>query len=591
MRLSLGDDNKMAQLFDWIIKPLYNWRLREKLFVMFLLGSILPLLFFVLYSYSTIRSELLTQTIANSSSSVAQINSNLENKLETYTKLSATLYLDSNLRAYLTNDYSKDPSMFVDAYKYINNTFVNMLTTNPDIDSMSIYRSNDTLPPDGMYVKRLDDRFRESLAYRSLRGSFGDVRFVTSPSEPDSPAVFTLARMLNINSMSNPYGVLTINILESDIYRLMEKETMDKTVLIVNEEGTVMSARDKSLLNKPIPLPDILPDERDGQFDSTYGGERVLVVYNTTKFGWKSVSLVPYDSFLAKANLTAKRTLIYALASMAVMVLLIYIAARLFTKRVESLVGIMRRIEKEEFELGDMRPLGRDEIGQLGNALRRLSQRLSTLISDVYKKEIDKREAEMNVLQAQINPHFLYNSLASISSLAIRNADPRMNKMVTDLAKFYRISLNKGKNTLSVHEEIQLTQYYLSIQQVRFAGLLRVHYDIDESVLACPIVKLTLQPFVENCINHAIWDHELGINIIIRARRDLQDIVLSVIDDGMGMRMPSERELPESGDKLSGYGIRNVDNRIKLMFGESYGVSIFSRLGIGTSVTIRIPGR
>ncbi|MDQ6419972.1 sensor histidine kinase [Paenibacillus sp. LHD-117] len=581
----------MGNMPGWLIKPLYNWRLREKLFVMFLLGGILPLLFFVLYSYSTIRGELSSQMVANTRSTVAQINANLESKLETYTKLSATLYLDSTLRAYLTNDYSKDPSLFVDAYKYINNAFVNMLTTNPDIDSMTIYRSNETLPVDDMFIKRMDENFRETLAYQSLSGSFGNVRFVTSPSEPDMPAVFTLSRMLNINSMSNPYGVLTINILESDIFRLMEKESMDKTVLIVNEQGTVMSARDKTLLNQPIPLPDELPGDPAGQFDSIYDGKQVLVVYNTTKFGWKSVALIPYGSFLSKANAAAKRILAYALASVTVMALLIYIAARLFTKRVESLVGMMRQIEKEEFELGDIRPLGRDEIGQVGNALRRLSQRLSTLISDVYKKEIDKREAELNVLQAQINPHFLYNSLASISSLAIRNADPRMNKMVTDLAKFYRISLNKGKNTLSIHEEIQLTQYYVSIQQVRFANLLRVHYDIDESVLPCPIVKLTLQPFVENCINHAIWDQELGINIIIRAYRDRQDIVLSVVDDGMGMRMASGRELPQSGDTLSGYGIRNVDNRIKLLFGDSYGVSIFSRLGIGTTVSIRIPGR
>lgn len=582
---------RMRKLSGWLMKPLYNWRLREKLFVMFLLGGILPLFFFVLYSYLTIRSELSDQMVANTASTVAQINSNLENKLDTYTKLSATVYLDSTLRAYLTNDYSKDPSLFVDAYKYINNSFVNMLTTNPDIDSMTVYINNDTLPADDLFIKKMDETFRESLAYKTLSGSFGNVRFVTSPSEPDTPPMFTLSRMLNINSMNNPYGVLTINILESDIFRLMEKESSDKTVLIINEQGIVMSAKDKSMLNQPIGLPDVFPADSGGRFDSTYNGEKMLVVYNTTKYGWKSVSLVPYSSFLSKANLAAKRIFTYAIASLAVMALLIYVTARLFTKRVETLVGMMKRIEKEEFELTDIRPLGRDEIGQIGNALRKMGQRLSSLISDVYKKEIDKREAELNVLQAQINPHFLYNSLASISSLAIRNTDPRMNKMVTDLAKFYRISLNKGKNTLSIHEELQLTRYYISIQQVRFGNLLRVHFDIDEAVLPCPIIKLTLQPFVENCINHAIWDHELGINIIILACRDGNDIVLKVIDDGMGMRLRGDSELPQSGDKLSGYGIRNVDNRIKLLYGDSYGVSIFSRLGIGTTVMIRIPGR
>ncbi|MDQ8733067.1 sensor histidine kinase [Paenibacillus sp. LHD-38] len=587
----------MKRLAGWMTKPFTNLRLREKLFLMFLLGAILPLLFFVLYSYQTIKSELSNQMYTSSVASVAQINSNLENKLDTYTKLSATMYLNNTLRAYLTNNYTQDPSLFVDAYQYINNTFSNMLTTNPDIHSLSIYINNDSLPADGIYIKRIDDAFRSSAIYRSLLDTYGNVRFVSTPPAVDQPPMFTLTRMLNISNLDNAYGILTINILESDIFRLMEKETAEKTVLIVNDQGFIMSAKDKSMLNRPLKkfVPDSFPDKLQGRFDSTYNGEKMLVVYNTTKFGWKSVALIPYNSFLAKANQTAKRIFILALISFGIMALLIYITARLFTKRVEYLVGIIRRIEREEFEHIDIRPLGRDEIGQLGNVLRKMSQRLSTLISDVYKKEIDKKEAEMNVLQAQINPHFLYNTLASISSLAIRNSDQRMNKMVTDLAKFYRISLNKGKNQISIHEEMQLTRYYVAIQQIRFADLIRVHYQIDESVLPCPIVKLTLQPFVENAMNHAIWDDKLGINIMIKASRDGQDIVFKIIDDGMGMRVQESRNadqaLPSRGDALSGYGIRNVDNRIKLLYGDAYGVSIFSRLGIGTTVTIRIPGR
>ncbi|MGO4693621.1 sensor histidine kinase [Paenibacillus sp. 2TAB26] len=585
----------MKKVTGWLTRPFNNLRLREKLFVMFLLGAIIPLVFFVLYSYQTIKSELSDQMYTNSVASVAQINSNLENKLDTYTKLSANLYLNNSLRAYLTNNYTEEPSLFVDAYQYINNTFSNMLTTNPDIHSMSIYINNDSLPADGIYIKRMDDAFKRSTTYRSLLNSYGNVRFVATPPVVDQPSMFTLTRMLNISNLDNAYGILTINILESDIFRLMEKETSEKTILIVNDSGLIMSAKDKNMLNRPLNqfVKEKFPSAREGRFDSSFNGEKMLVVYNTTKFGWKSISLVPYSSFLTKANKTAKRILIFALISFGLMTLFIYATARQFTKRVDYLVGMIRRIEREEFDLFDMRPLGRDEIGQIGNVLRKMAQRLSNLISDVYKKEIDKREAEMNVLQAQINPHFLYNTLASISSLAIRNSDQRMNKMVTDLAKFYRISLNKGKNKLSIHEEIQLTRYYVAIQQVRFGELIRVHYQIEESVLPCPIVKLTLQPFVENAMNHAIWDDTLGINIMLKAYRDGHDIILKVIDDGMGMHMRghSGEELPVSSDNLSGYGIRNVDNRIKLLYGESYGVSIYSRLGIGTTVTIKIPGR
>lgn len=171
----------MKKVTGWLTRPFNNLRLREKLFVMFLLGAIIPLVFFVLYSYQTIKSELSDQMYTNSVASVAQINSNLENKLDTYTKLSANLYLNNSLRAYLTNNYTEEPSLFVDAYQYINNTFSNMLTTNPDIHSMSIYINNDSLPADGIYIKRMDDAFKRSTTYRSLLNSYGNVRFVATP--------------------------------------------------------------------------------------------------------------------------------------------------------------------------------------------------------------------------------------------------------------------------------------------------------------------------------------------------------------------------------------------------------------------------
>ncbi|MCL6456463.1 MAG: histidine kinase, partial [Gorillibacterium sp.] len=227
--------------------------------------------------------------------------------------------------------------------------------------------------------------------------------------------------------------------------------------------------------------------------------------------------------------------------------------------------------------------------GQLSFAFNKMALRIQTLIDDVYLKEIAMKEAELNTLQAQINPHFLYNTLSSISSLALKEGAKQVHQMVNYLAKYYRISLNKGKTIILFEQEINMVKNYVSIQEIRFRGKLRMHYDLDKNLFKQSTIKLILQPFIENCINHAIWD-ESGINIIVKVKQDGDDILLKVIDDGMGMTRERLEQSFHKTDQTSGYGIKNVNDRIKLTYGDRYGVEIFSRLGIGTSVTIRIPG-
>lgn len=575
--------------FRFLAKAFLDLSLRNKLFAVFCMVSILPLFFFVYYSYDTTKRELTAQIYANMIATTDQVNANLEAKLDSYSKISASIYLDSNLRLLLTKDYT-DSTEYLDSYIYFNNVMYNVLATNTDIRAVSIYTDNRTFPADGLFIKRIDDTAKASNWYEAVAHTYGNVTYSVSAAEAGSEPVFRLARLLNNNSLNFPYGILTFDIAEADIYALMEKEDKQKDIFIVSENGTILSYRNKSLLNQNIGslIPGKFGESNSGSFDTLYKGEKSFVVYNTIKNGWKTVSVIPYKSFITNAQIASTRILIIALCSIAISVLFIYITARMFTKRIEFLLTVIRRVEREDFNVR-VKFMGHDEIGQLSFAFQKMTERLKELINEVYKKEISKKEAEMNMLQAQINPHFLYNTLASISSLALKHGDTSINEMVSHLAKFYRISLNKGKMILPISEEIKLTKYYIAIQQQRFQGLLHVHYAIDESVLVYQTVKLTLQPFVENAINHAIWDDEAGINLIIKAYKDSDDIYLEVIDDGMGMRAETLERTLSKTDNVSGYGIANVDQRIKLAFGSEYGVSLYSKLGIGTKAQIRIP--
>jgi two-component system sensor histidine kinase YesM len=162
--------------------------------------------------------------------------------------------------------------------------------------------------------------------------------------------------------------------------------------------------------------------------------------------------------------------------------------------------------------------------------------------------------------------------------------------MASLLSKFYRMSLNNGNYMLPIRSEIELTKYYIEIQKRRFKNLLNITFSIDESLLNYKTLKLILQPFIENSINHGIWDDEKGINIVIKLYKEENKIIFEIIDDGIGMSSSKLDELiNDISNVSSGYGIRNVNNRIKLYFGDDFGVHIYSKIGIGTQVKIIIP--
>lgn len=212
------------------------------------------------------------------------------------------------------------------------------------------------------------------------------------------------------------------------------------------------------------------------------------------------------------------------------------------------------------------------------------------LIKDIYEKELIRKAAELNLLQEQINPHFLYNVLSSISSMAMRSGNAEIMDMVEHLALFYRISLNKGKNILSVREEVNLLENYLQLQKVRFGEAIQVDYDLDEELMDCRIIKLILQPLVENAIHHAMKDETAILHIGITLRREQDHMLFIITDDGVGMEAETVEEInTEIRNAVRGFGLKNVSIRIQLQYGQAYGVKVYSKEGEGTQIYIKLP--
>jgi len=575
-----------------LIKAFFmNLPIRGKLLILFLFASVIPLLVFSVYSYTVTERQLVGQTHENMNTMNNQINNNIENRLESYRQISSLLYMDTTLKEYLTQIYIKGID-YVAAYNYINDLLYGVMAANPDIQSITLYPYNETIPSDGLFIKPFDEELKAQNWYSQLDNSYGNAIYsiVTDHTDSEPENIFTLARLLNNHRLNYPYGILTINVKEDVLYSLFAEETRNKDIYIINSDGIILSAQDKSLISKPLnSMIGTGPwmQEAAGTVSADINGENSLVVFNSMKLGWKTVSVVPFRSILAEVQKATNRMLLISGINIALAIVLIFLTARYFSNRFLSLYRSIRKMENEEFNF-EIKGRGKDEIGQLAEAFHIMKLRLNDLINEVYKKEILKKEADLYALQSQINPHFLYNTLSTISSLAIRNHDTEVGSIVSHLSNFYKTSLNKGKRNILIQKELDITRHYIAIQQMRFDQLFRVHWQIDEMLYPYQTLKLLLQPFVENAINHAVWDDNSTLNIIIRLYRTENKICFEVVDDGAGM-IKGQAKSALQANTNEGYGIRNVHERIQLAYGPEYGVVLFSRKGIGTQARITIP--
>jgi two-component system sensor histidine kinase YesM len=302
---------------------------------------------------------------------------------------------------------------------------------------------------------------------------------------------------------------------------------------------------------------------------------------------WEIIAFVPKDMTDQTTRKVRMWTIFICLACFIIFASIGIFMSRYFSKKVNVIISVLDSFQEGDFQKR-IKFKGRDEFTKISLALNDMGQNIGKLIQEVYITNIQKKEAELESLQAQINPHFLYNTLSSISRLAKFGEVDKLQRMVIDLAKFYRLSLNEGRTVIPVKHELEQVEAYINIQKTKFGDDMAVYYDINPEILRFTTVKLILQPFVENVLKHARYNDRINIRIVGRLEED--QIAFLIIDDGIGIAPDIIRQIFDPVESLNvGYGIRNVDQRIRLHFGNVYGVSIVSRPGIGTTVRITIP--
>lgn len=573
----------IAKLKSWF----YGLPILKKLFVLLITGSILPLTATSAYSYLSARSQLLKQACENMDHTNRQINNNVNNQMGIFLQMSGLLYTNSTLKTYLTWEYDKALD-FVSAYGYINDLFFGMMASNAYISEICVYVPNETLPADGVFIHHLNNSPQTPQWIYDLSKIYGANVYTKVYLDEKGQGFLTLGRNMDFGNIYSSYGVLTLTFEENSLFSMIEQESKGCDIFILDESGTILSTRDKSLLTRNMEefIGQKLPDY-DGYEIIDVSGKKSLVVCNSMERGWKTVSIVPLDELLQGTHSTATKVLIVAVLCFLLTFALMMLISHYFNTRITSLTKQIDMIEREDFSRRI--PIrGNDEIGRLALSLNDMTNRLDQLINELYKKEIARKDTELYALQSQINPHFLYNTLSVISSLAIRKGDHEISTIINHLASFYKTSLNKGKRYISVEDELELTKHYIAIQHMRFREQFQESYELDQTLYPCRTLKLVLQPFIENAINHATSARCEPLHIVIRLYRIDGKIYYEIEDDGAGMTPECLLKL-NSRNTEAGFGIYNVSERIRLAYGEEYGVTVESILGKGTKICICIP--
>lgn len=270
-------------------------------------------------------------------------------------------------------------------------------------------------------------------------------------------------------------------------------------------------------------------------------------------------------------------------------VLAYFITSGMVSSRIERLTHFMQEVQEGSMDM-QMESDDRDEIGMLYRGFGSMMKRIRTLINEVYLSKITQKEAELKALQAQINPHFLYNTLSLINWKALAAGEEDISRMTLTLSTFYRTALNRGRNVLQVETELSNTRAYLEIQSMLHDGDFDYEIEAQTEILQCESLNLILQPLVENAIHHGIEEKTDGRGkITVRGWKEDNCVWFMVEDNGVGMEQ-------EVADKIltmesKGYGVRNVDERIRLCYGEKYAMKVESVVGKGTKMTIHFPAR
>jgi two-component system sensor histidine kinase YesM len=600
-----------------------NLRMERKLFLVFLLLTALPLTFIGYITYNNYSRSLEEKTILFSTNMLDSMMIRIDDYIEDMVRISSVPAYQDEIRQNLmrSNRYYEQRGMAggQSGSEAIPDEFNLLLSIQRGIEGNISFINGIKRGANSVYIfdqygnvyyaassggvrLNLKDSYR--LWLDSAEDSSGEARLISTQryisNLQSEKHAFTVVRKIFDKSLQ-PIGLIavdaTMSVIEDGI-RELDGVTKGSS-FIVDEEGMVVYDSNSAVMATSMSQ-DYAFRMAAGEKGSFYGekdGVKRLYMYSTSpNTKWKVITSIPVSELTRDAVLVRNVTWAAMIVTLLVAMLISFFMAYALTNPLRKLMRLMKSVREGDLDV-QFQVKYRDEIGQLGNQFNRMIGHIGQLIRDIYHMETKKKEAELQALQNQINPHFMYNTLESIRMTAEVNDDQDAADMLEILGKLLRYGISDLHEEVTLGDEIHHVRNYVQLLNYRYPGRFRLAIDIPPELLHYPVIKLVLQPIVENAVYHGMDPEKPFMIIGLAGRRDGQAVVLTLSDDGIGMERERldalmtglQGERPPEGWGSGGIGLRNVNERLKLHYDRGYEMAISSRPGEGTVITLRLP--
>ena len=562
--------------------------------------SIISIVFMAIAFYSHSISTIRENTIKENGQIVDQVSMNLNSYIRNMMGISDTMYYSVIKNTNLTNEkISKEMNLLYEANKD-NLTSIVCATGDGAIvaaSPVSARKAGVDLKKQEWFQKAFDE-------IENIHFSTPHVQNIFDNSNYRYYWVVSLSRSVELTYFGNVReGVLLVDMNYSGIDQMFEKVNDGGVgfVYLCDSDGRIIyHPMQKAIYAGLVGENNLVHAKQpDGSFSETFDGQERDVVIKTVGYtGWKIVSVTPTSELALDMGQMRNYLLMVVIIVLVLIVFGNYFISYVVTDPIRKLEESIAYLEEgvanddvmneEDIFIG-----GSHEIRHLGRTIKSMIRQMKKLTDDMVREQKAKRKSELDALQSQINPHFLYNTLDSVVWMIEGERYKDAISMVTALAQLFRISLSKGNNIITIHDEIVHARNYLNIQKVRYKNKFRATIDVDPAIEKCATIKLIVQPLLENAIYYGVEHMDGEGEITLRGYEKDGDIFISVSDNGMGI--PEETlstlltDKARSRGKGSGIGLWNVNQRIQIYFKGDYGLIIESELDEGTTVTIHLP--
>lgn len=589
-------------------RKLKNLSIREKLVILFLLISILPsILLGVLIGFA-VDNIIEQQVNENTSQLIHKVNSSVEAHIDNVQNITYFISFHPQIQdffdGYITLDSIEaedeyEVTRFLQIYTTLYSEIAGILIVNNEGD----YISNELYSRSSQPITT-ENWYREAVENQGIAKVIGKPhgRRITSHVNYTEDEVVSVVRAIIDPITQEEKGVILIDLKLRVIAEAVRDVRLGKTgyLMVLDSNGESIYTPTRSIIDQF--SHSWMPEANNGTFSENIDGEPFQFIYQKSGFtDWTTIGVFPTND-----TLVAVKQIRFYVISFVFFVCFVGINASYFlshsiTKPINQLMLAMRRAEEGDLS-SRYKGEEKDEVGNLGRSFNKMLSQINKLIKLTERQEQKKREAELHSLQANIKPHFLYNTLDTIQWMARKKNASDVAELVGSLSQLFRIGLSKGGTIIPLKEEMEHIKSYLQIQSVRYKNKLDYTLHIPSTLEDVSILKIVLQPIVENAIYHGIKERRGRGLITVEAEESEDMLIITIGDNGKGMTAEKLQQLQDNlstfltkmdeegtNQPTSGYGVVNVHARLVLTFGENYGVEIASELDKGTVVTIYHP--